>query len=386
MISTSDISFTEFNPNHLRVAVIHHWWLSNRGGEAVASALIDVFPHADLYLNVCDEKLVRATLGQKFKGKVFTTFINGLPWAKNHYQKYLPLMPLALEQLDLSEYDLVISIESGPAKGVITNPDTLHICYCNSPMRYLWDMYPQYVNNSGLFIRSLFPLVAHWLRVWDYASSGRVDFFVSNSNFIAKRVYKYYKRSSDVIFPPVNVDKFDPSKDRNNFYLYLGQLTSYKRPDLAIATFNENGLPLVVIGEGEELIPLQKIAKSNIQFLGRQSFEVVKKHLELCKGLIFPGIEDFGIVPVEAMAAGAPVIAYGKGGVLDTVINGKTGILFKEQSIDSLQEAICTIESNIVKFDPMVLHAHAKTFDKAVFQRKILALVKVKLSLDFGSQ
>ncbi|WP_294289847.1 glycosyltransferase [uncultured Sphingomonas sp.] len=359
----------------MKVAVVHFWWLSNRGGEAVVAAILEMFPDADLFVQVCDEELVRRTLGPGFRGRIIPSFVSRLPGARRHYKKYMPLMPLALEQWDFSEYDLVISSESGPAKGVVTRPDALHICYCHSPMRYIWDLYQPYLRESGWLIRKLFPLIAHWLRVWDRSSADRVDHFIANSRFIAARIAKFYRRTADVIWPPVNVTAFDPTRERGDFYLCLGQLVRYKRADLAVEAFNTLGLPLVVIGEGDLMEDLRKRAKPNICLLGRQPFDVVKDHLERCRGLIFPGIEDFGIVPVEAMAAGAPVIAYGRGGILDTVIDGKTGILFHEDSAEALVEAVQMVERGDIRFDAAALHRHAERFDKERFTASLTTAI-----------
>lgn len=359
----------------MKVAIVHYWWLSNRGGEAVVAAIAELYPEADLFVHVCDEALVRRTLGPGFKGQVHTTFIGRLPGAARHYQKYLPLMPTALEQLDLSRYDLVISSESGPAKGVVTRPDALHVCYCHSPMRYVWDMYPAYLQGAGRLVRALFPWVAHWLRVWDRASADRVDHFVANSSFVASRIRKFYRREAEVVFPPVNVTAFDHRRERGDFYLCLGQLVPYKRADMVVEVFNRLGLPLVVIGEGELFDRLKAIAGPNVQLLGRQPFDVVKDKLETCKALVFPGLEDFGIVPVEAMASGAPVIAYGKGGALDTIEHGQTGVLFDEQSNEALERAVRACEAGQHRFDVEVLREHASGFDKRIFQRRFLQAV-----------
>lgn len=364
----------------MRTAIVHYWWLSNRGGEAVIKALLEIFPDADLYVHVADEELVRQTLGPEFKGQIFNSFISKLPFSRRHYQKYLPFMPMALEQWDLSGYDLVISSESGPAKGVITRPDAIHLCYCHSPMRYIWDMYHEYMAKSGLAIRTLFPIVAHWLRVWDRASADRVDHFIANSSYISSRIKKFYRRDAEVVFPPVNTNDFSPDRERGDFYLCLGQLVPYKRADMAVEAFNAMGVPLVVIGEGELYEELVQKAAPNVKLLGRQPFSVVKDHLERCKGLIFPGVEDFGIVPVEAMAAGAPVIAYGRGGVLDTVRDGSTGILFNEQTVEALVAAVMKLESGAVAFDAKALHAHAGGFEKSIFKERIKAIV-AKLQL-----
>lgn len=353
-----------------KVAVLHYWWLSNRGGEAVVTEILKIYPYADLYIHVYDEDLVRKSLAPFFRGRIYSTFISKLPLSKKLYQKYLPLMPFALEQLDLSKYDLVISSESGPTKGVITRPDAIHICYCHSPMRYIWDMYHEYLKRSGFVVRNIFPFIAHYLRAWDRLSADRVDFFIANSNFISSRINKFYRRKSEVINPPVFVDRFDPNAPRENFYLYLGQLVSYKRADIAIEAFNTLGLPLVVIGEGEEYHALLKSSKNNITFLGRQSFPIVKEYLERCKGLIFPGIEDFGIVPIEAMAAGAPVIAYAKGGALESVIDLQTGVLFYEQTSESLIKAIEKFEKNSALFNSQFLHNYSRSYSVEIFHSK----------------
>lgn len=359
----------------LKVAIIHYWWLSNRGGEAVVRALARLFPNADLFMHVCDEDLVRDTLGPGFRGRVAQSFISRLPGARRHYQKYLPLMPLACEQFDLQAYDLVISSEAGPAKGVITRPDSLHVCYCHSPMRYIWDRYHDYQRGAGRLVRPLFPWVAHYLRQWDRLSADRVDHFIANSAFVASRIRKFYRREARVVHPPVEVAAFAPDRPRGDHYLVLGQLAPYKRADLAVQAFNDLGAPLVVIGEGEQAAELRALARDNVQLLGRQPFEVIREHLETCRALVFPGVEDFGIVPVEAMAAGAPVVAFGRGGALETVRDGITGCLFHEQSAEALKAAVLRIEDGALSFDPMAAHAHAQRFDAAHFQREMRALI-----------
>jgi glycosyltransferase involved in cell wall biosynthesis len=363
----------------VKVAIVHYWWLSNRGGEAVVSALFDLYPDADLFIHVCDEDLVRRTLGPSFRGKIIQSFVSRLPGARKHYKKYMPLMPLAMEQWDFSDYDLVISSESGPAKGILTRPDAVHICYCHSPMRYIWDMYLPYLRESGWLIRKLFPWIAHRLRIWDRVAADRVDHFVANSRFIAQRIAKFYRREAEVVWPPVDVASFDPGRERGDFYLCLGQLVGYKRADLAVEAFRQLDLPLVVIGEGEMMASLRAKATPKIQLLGRQPFAVVKDHLERCKGLIFPGLEDFGIVPVEAMAAGAPVVAYGRGGVLDTIVDGETGVFFAEQDVDALIAAVRKVESGELRFDPERLHRHAAGFEKRIFLQNMQKTIKVAI-------
>ena len=364
----------------MKTAIVHYWWLSNRGGEAVCTALAEIYPDADIFLHVCNEDVVRKALPSTFKGEIKTTFISRLPGAKKHYQKYLPLMPLALEQLDLTAYDLIISSESGPAKGVITRPDAVHVCYCHSPMRYVWDMYHEYRSTAGRVVKALFPFIAHYLRIWDRLSADRVDHFISNSSFIASRIKKFYRREAEVIYPPVNTGEFSHEQERGDFYLCLGQLVPYKKADMAVDAFNQLGLPLIVVGEGELYEALKARAGANVTLMGRQPFPVIKDLLERCRGLIFPGVEDFGIVPVEAMAAGAPVIAYAKGGALETVIHGSTGIHFHEQSVDALIAAVQQLESGEFVFSPAHLHEHAAGFDKSVFKQNIKAFVDKALS------
>lgn len=360
-----------------KIAIIHYWWMVNRGGEAVISALLELYPHADLYIHVHDKKLVQDTIGSFHKGKVFNTFISKLPFAKKHYQKYLPLMPMALEQLDLDEYDIIISNESGPTKGILSRPDAVHICYQLSPMRYIWDMHHEYMSELKGLTKFIFRLTSHYIRMWDRLSADKVDYFVPISRFVESRVTKFYRRDSEEIIPcPVNASHFDHSKERKDFYLCLGQLVAYKKADMAVDAFNELGLPLKVIGDGELFKSLKKKANSNVEMMGWQDFEVVKDSLETCKGLIFPGVEDFGIVPLEAMAAGAPVIAYGRGGACDTVIHGKTGLLYEEQTINGIIQSVKSLESEEYSFDANILKEHAESFDKSVFKEKIRNLVE----------
>jgi len=285
-------------------------------------------------------------------------------------------MPLALEQLDLRKYDLVISSESGPAKGIITLPGTLHVCYCHTVMRYLWDMYHEYREQAGTLTRFLMPFGAHYLRLWDYASAARVDTFVANSRNVAQRIRKTYRRDATVINPPVDVDRFRPNRPREDFYLTVSQLVSYKRVDLIVEAFSRLKLPLVVIGEGTELPRLRKMAGPNVRLIGRQSDEVVADHLERCKAFVFAANEDFGIVPVEAQAAGAPVIAYGCGGVTETVIPDVTGLFFSDQTPDSLEHAVRRFESGALAVNPLDLHEHARAFSRERFSHQFRTFVE----------
>lgn len=360
----------------MKVALVHYWLVGMRGGEKVLEALCEMFPHADIYTHVYDPDSISSTIKQH---QVFTTFIQKLPKSKTLYQRYLPLMPIALEQLDLRDYDLVISSESGPAKGVLISPHTLHLCYCHTPMRYLWDMYPDYLTGAGRVTKALMPTLTHYLRMWDQLSANRVDHFISNSKYIAKRIAKHYRRSADVIYPPVDTQSFTISNTQDDFYLMLGQLVKYKRCDLAIEAFNRLGKPLVVIGYGEELESLKALAGTNIKFLGRQPFEVMCNYFSRCRALIFPGEEDFGIVPVEAMASGRPVIAYGKGGALETVVDGVTGLFFEEQTATSLMNAIERFEEVQHQFIPEKIASHAQAFSREEFFKKMSTFIEEKL-------
>lgn len=359
----------------MRVAIVHYWLVSMRGGEKVVEALCDMYPDADIFTLVYDEKQISEKIRRH---RIIPSFLQNIPGAISRYQSLLPLMPFALESLDLRGYDLIISSESGPAKGIIPPPHAVHVCYCHSPMRYLWDHYHAYRSSAGMAARRLMPIIAPLLRSWDVSSSLRVDRFVANSHHVAARVSKYYRRTASVVPPPVAVDEFTPVADVGDFYLCAGQLVPYKRVDLAVRAFTEMGRNLVVIGEGAkgEIEALKRLAGPTVQFLGRAPFPVLKEHLARCRALIFPGEEDFGIVPVEAMASGRPVIAFGSGGALETVIHGHTGLLFKEQSVDSLVEAVRVFEESELLFQPEAIRAHASKFSAHNFHasmRKIIA-------------
>ena len=357
----------------MKVAIIHYWLVNMRGGEKVVEALLDIYPEADIYTHVIDPDKISAKIRQRV---VSTTFIHKLPKAIKYYQSYLPLMPYALEQLDLREYDLIISSESGPAKGVITSPSALHICYCHSPMRYIWDMYHDYTEYMSWLKKIIIASLTHRLRLWDLASSYRVDHFIANSSFVQKRIKKFYHRESEVIFPPINTEDFYCTDNQADYYLMVGQLVKYKNTQLAVDTFNQNKKKLVIIGVGKELESLKSSANENITFLEYQSFDVIKEHYAQCKALIFPGIEDFGMVPVEAMASGRPVIALAKGGALDTVVDNKTGVFFAETTIASLNQAIDYFESNQNYFDSEKIIGHAQKFDSEVFKQQFSQFVQ----------
>lgn len=361
----------------MKVAIVHYWLVGMRGGEKVIEELCRLYPQADIYTHVAIPENLSDTIRAH---KITETFIARLPWGRKLYQKYLPFMPRALEALDLTGYDLVISSEAGPAKGVISDPDALHVCYCHSPMRYIWDQYHIYRGQAGRLTRLLMPLIAHPLRIWDAASAARVDHFIANSNFVARRIAKSWRREAVVIYPPVDVEAFrqDAPAEVGEFYLYAGELISYKRPDLVVEAFTKSGKPLVVIGDGAARKALEVMAGPNVTFLGRVSFEVLKEHYARCRALVFPGVEDFGIMPLEVMAAGRPVIAYAKGGATETVIDGKTGILFHEQSVGALDQAVERLEADLEAFVPADLEAHAETFSVPRFAQEIQHFIDAK--------
>ena len=360
------------NQNMKRVAIIHHWLVGMRGGERVLERMIHLYPDADIFTHVYVPDAISATIRAR---PIKTSFIQRLPGARRHYQKYLPLMPMALEQLDLRGYDLVISQESGPAKGVIAMPDALHVCYCNSPMRYLWDHYHDYLETSGRLSRLIIPPLFSRLRQWDVTSSARVDAFMANSSFIQRRISRAWNRTSTIVHPPVSVDEFTPSADVSDQYLWVSQLTPYKRASLAVEAFNRLGLPLLVVGDGAMAKDLRASAKPNISFRERLSFSELKHAYATCKALVFTPEEDFGIVPVEANASGRPVIAFGRGGVRDTIVENETGIFFAEQTVDSLCEAVKRFEAWLPDFDPAAAVANAARFAPERFDREFLEAV-----------
>jgi glycosyltransferase involved in cell wall biosynthesis len=280
-------------------------------------------------------------------------------------------MPLALEQLDLRGYDLVISSESGPAKGIIAPPDALHVCYCHTPMRYIWNMYHDYRSSAGPVTRLMMPPLAHYLRMWDVASALRVDSFVANATTVARRIRRYYGADSVVIHPPVDTTAFSISaaSELGDSYLMAGELVSYKRPDLAVRAFNDMGLNLVVIGGGEMFDEIRRIAGPTVTVMGPQPFDVLKRHYARCRALIFPGEEDFGMVPVEAMASGRPVVAFGRGGATETVVEGLTGTFFTEQTGEAISAAVRRLAD--MKIDSDKIAAHADQFSREQFLRKM---------------
>lgn len=364
----------------MKVALVHDFFCNLGGSDAVAQALHKLFPEAPVYTLLIYDRNRRAELVQGMDLR--TSFIQRLPLADRVHQPFLPLFPVAIEGFDLRGYDVVISSSHSCAKGVITPPETLHICYCHTPMRYAWDMYPEYTRQIGRLARVITALVTHYTRLWDVLSTARVDYFIANSRFVARRIWKYYRREATVIYPPVDTTYFMPEDHDEDYYLVVSRLTGYKRVDLAVAAFNHLGRPLRIIGDGPELRHLQSMARPNITFLGYQPRATVRQHLARCRALIFPGVEDFGIVPVEAQATGRPVIAYAAGGALETVVDGVTGILFPEQNPAALREAVERCERTV--FDKQLIREHARQFDAAHFAEQMGSFITTKVNEGYG--
>jgi glycosyltransferase involved in cell wall biosynthesis len=360
----------------VKVAIVHYWLILRRGGERVVEALCELYPQADLFTNIYKPAPFARTLAGH---RVRTTFINRLPGAAQLRKFYLPLMPIALKQLDLRGYDLVISSESAPAKGIVVSPDALHVCYCHSPMRYVWDLYPLYLAQSDPLTRLGMRLLTPYLRRWDQASAQRPNFIVANSRHTRRRVEKYWRREAEVVPPPVDVQRFaavGAMTTPGDYYLYAGEVEGYKRVDIAVAAFNRLGLPLLIVGAGHELKALRRQSGRNITFLGWVGDDEFVRVVAGCRALVFPGEEDFGIIPVEAMAAGRPVIAYGRGGILDTVIPGETGLFFDEPTPEALVEAVHRFEAERSRYDPTRIARHARDFDRVHFIERMAAIVK----------
>ncbi len=366
----------------MKLAIVHDWLTNMGGAEQVIINFKEIYPDAPIYTtlyapNNLDKKLQNID--------VKTSFLQKKKPDTNH-KKYFPLMPLAFENFNLNEYDVVLSSSSSCAKGVITKTDSLHICYCHTPMRYAWELRDDYIEGMGHLKRKLIKILCHYMRIWDVASANRVDYFIVNSSAVQKRIKKYYKRDAIVINPPVRCNLFEISDIDGDYYFIVSRLVKYKRFDLAVKACKELGKNLVIIGDGPEREKLEKIAEgsSNIKFLGKQSDDVVKKYMQECKALLYPGEEDFGIVPVEAQSCGRPVIAFGKGGVLDSVINGKTGVFFYEQTTEALKKAINEFES--LTFNKQTIREHALQFDEKIFQRKISEFISSKIKENEISQ
>lgn len=356
----------------MKIALIHDYLNQYGGSERVLEALCEIFPNAPIYTLIYSEEAT----GGVFKNKeIRTSFLQKLPFSKKHHKFYPLLMPLAVEQFDLSYFDVVISTSSSFTKGVITKPKTLHINYCSTPTRFLWDDSHRYIDEFKYPwpIKKIVPLFISYLRVWDKEAALRPDLFIANSNFVKNRIKKYYGREAEVIYPPIDASKYKISDKVGDYFLMVGRLVSYKRFDLAIKVFNAIDKPLKIVGDGPERKRLHKIAAGNVEFLGLVSDYKLPELYSQARALIFPQEEDFGLVPLEAMASGRPVIAYRGGGALETVIDGQTGIFFDQQTEVDLVQALGRFE--FTEFDSQLIHRHALEFDKKIFQEKISRLL-----------
>jgi len=352
----------------MRAAIVHYWLLNMRGGEKVLEALCRLLPDADIYTLFYNPESVSPAIRSH---RITSSFLQPL-W--RHHRSLLPLMPMALENFDLRGYDLIVSSESGPAKGVVVPSDARHVCYCHTPMRYLWDLYPAYRNEwtRSRVKRALMTPLTHYLRLWDYASAARVDDFIANSENVRRRIAKTYRREASVVFPPVAVETFY-SKPAENYYLIVSELVAYKRIDVAVRVFSRSGHRLKIAGDGPEFGALKRIASANIEFCGRVSDEDLRELYARCRAFLMPGEEDFGMTAVEALASGKPVIALARGGALETVPT-YGGVLYRDATDDGLRDAIAQCDSR--EWDAAALEAWAARFSEAEFAAKVGAILQ----------
>jgi glycosyltransferase involved in cell wall biosynthesis len=365
----------------LRIALVHDFLYTYAGAERVLGEMLEVVPQADVFslFDFLPEKERHFLMGKR----VQTSFLQRMPMARRKHRSYLPLMPLAAESLDMSGYDLVISSSYLTAKGVITGPHQLHMCYCHSPARFAWDQQQQYLSQSGLLtgLRGILAkLVLHYIRNWDVRSANGVDIFLSNSQFVRQRIEKVYRRDATPIYPPVDVDRFKLQPIKEDFYVTASRLVPYKRVDLVVEAFSR--MPdrkLVVIGEGPELAKIRKLAAGNVEIMGHQPHAVMADLMGRARGFVFAAEEDFGISPVEAQACGTPVIAFGRGGVTETVVSGKTGLFFPRQTVESLMLAVDKVEHH--GWDPIAIRKHAEQFSREAFQRSFRREVMTAMAL-----
>lgn len=368
----------------MKTAIIHEWLVNYGGSERCVESFVNIWNDAPVFalvdfLNDSERKII---LNDKH---TVTSFIQNLPFAKKKHRNYLPLFPLAVEQFDLNDYELIISSSHAVAKGVLTNSNQLHICYCHTPIRYAWDLTHQYLNEAGLSygLKSMVvKSILHYIRNWDITSSLRPDYFIANSKYIARRINKLYRRDAEVIYPPVDTDLFPVEDFKDEYYLTAARFVPYKRVDLIAEAFSQ--MPdkkLIIIGEGSEQQKIKSKSGKNVELVGYQKTEDLKKYLQKAKAFVFAAEEDFGISVIEAMSCGTPVIAFSKGGTGETVIDGQTGILFDEQNAASIISAVKRFVSEIDSFDPAKLNQYAKQFDRKIFEQNILNFVEEKYRL-----
>lgn len=362
----------------MKVAIVHEWLTVIGGSEKVFKEITLLFPEADIYTLVSKEETIDTLCLNKHK--LYTSFIQKLIFSKTKYRSYLPFFSLAIEQFDLSKYDLIISSSHAVAKGVLVNASQTHVCYCHSPIRYAWDLHYEYLKGSGLnkgLKGILVKYFLHRIRQWDIISANRVDYFIANSEYISKRIKKIYNRESTVIYPNVAVEQFEPVQQKEDFYVTCSRFVPYKKIDVIVEAFKS--MPdkkLIVIGDGPDFKRIKKMASPNVTLMGYQPFEVLKHYLSRAKAFVFAAEEDFGIISVEAQACGTPVIAFGKGGSTETVINGKTGVFFYEQSAEAINKAVCVFEKNIEDFNYLEIAEHASAFSTGRFRKEFKSFIQ----------
>ncbi|HET8578781.1 MAG TPA: glycosyltransferase [Methylomirabilota bacterium] len=358
----------------MRVALVHDWLTGMRGGERCLEVFCELFPNADLFTLLHVPGSVSPTIERR---RIVTSFVQRLPEASRRYRYYLPLFPAAVRAFDLRGYDLVLSSSHAVAKSARVPRGALHVCYCFTPMRYVWDLYDDYFGaRAGLAWRVLMPPVAAALRRWDRRTAARVHHFVAISRFVAERIRRCYGREADVIYPPVDVSRFRFEEPPEDFYLVVSALTPYKRVDLAVEAANRLGRRLLVVGTGPEEDRLRALAGPTVEFLGWRNDTETAELYARCRAFLFPGLEDFGITPLEAMAAGRPVIALGQGGALETVVGPggaepATGLFFERQTVDDLADAMRRFESGAYRFEPKALRHRAEAFDRPLFKERV---------------
>lgn len=375
----------------MKVAIVHDWLTGMRGGERCLEVFCELLPHADLFTLVHFKGSVTSIIEQR---KIHTSFLDRLPLVRKKYRALLPLMPSAIEHFNLQSYDRVFSLSHCVAKGVKTRPDARHVCYCFTPVRYVWDMYDQYFPRQSMnfLSRAVVPAVASYIRRWDVRTSGRPNRIIGISNHVRERIHRCWGRDAEVLYPPVDVSRFVSGKNRENFYLMVSAFAPYKRLDIALDAFGQLGLPLKVVGTGQDFERLRRQAPANVEFLGWRSDEDVARLYSKCRAFVFPGEEDFGITPLEAQAAGSPVIALARGGALETVIPhpdccartglldkavAPTGVLFGEQTSGSLVEAIRFFEDRLADFsNPAPLRAQAERFSLDIFREAVADVLR----------
>ncbi len=365
--------------DRMRVALVHDWLTGMRGGEKVLEVLCELYPDAPIFTLVHNEGSVSPVIERH---PIRTSFLQRLPAKRTHYRSYLPLMPMAAESLDLSGFDLILSTSHAVVKGVRPDPGALHLCYCHTPMRYVWDQYDEYFGpgRAGPATRTAMALVAPYLRRWDIRTAARVDHFIANSRNVADRIARIYRRSADVLHAPVDCSRFRVETHDDGYDLIVSALVPYKRIELAIEAYRGRSDRLLIVGSGPERVRLEQSAPRNVEFLGWRSDEDLARLYQGCRALIFPGEEDFGIVPLEAMACGKPVVAFARGGALETVVDegeGRTGVFFREQTVEALLGALERVRA--VRFDPSAIRRHAEEFDRSRFTKRFADLIRTRV-------